>query len=298
MGTGIGTGIRVLVVDDEAAIRRALRVPLTELGFEVTEATRGEDALRLVRAEPVDAVLLDLQMPGMGGMATLVKLNALAPRLPVLILTVQDCEDLKVEALEAGADDYMTKPFSIRECVARIRAAVRRARTPECPEDAPMEIGEIRLDPVRRVVKLSGEPVHLTRKEYQILHYLMRHAGRAVTYGKLLTEVWGHEYRNEAGYLRTFMRQLRKKIEPDPARPKYLLTDAYVGYRFADLQEAWDDDLQRGSAGGSALVSERLRGPLSMLAGDRLVGQEKGGWSDGEVDDDLVGNGLTWFPLA
>lgn len=161
-----------------------------------------------------------------------------------------------------------------------------------------MEIGEIRLDPVRRLVTFSGAAVHLTRKEYQILHYLMRHAGRAVTYGKLLTEVWGYEYRNEAGYLRTFMRQLRKKIEPDPARPKYLLTDAYVGYRFADLQDAWDDDLQKGCGGAAAVGSERLRGPLAMLMGGRLAGQEDGGWSDGEADDDVAGNGLTWFPLA
>lgn len=288
----------MLLVDDEVAIRRALRVPLTELGFEVMEASRGEEALRLVRSETVDVVLLDLQMPGIGGMSTLVKLRQIVPRLPVLILTVQDSEDLKVEALEAGADDYITKPFSVRECVARLRSAVRRARTPERAEDAPMEIGEIRLDPARRSVTLAGEPVHLTRKEYQILHFLMKHAGKAVTNGKLLTQVWGHEYRNEAGYLRTFVRQLRKKIEPDPARPRYLLTDAYVGYRFADLQEGWEDDLQKGSGGVSAGSNERLRGPLTMLMRDRLAGQEQTGWRDVETDEDLAGNGLMWFPLA
>ena len=226
--------IRVLLVDDEAAIRRALRTSLNELGFQTTEASRGEEALHLARAENFDVVLLDINMPGIGGMRTLVRLRAASPRLPILMLTVKDEEQDKVEALECGADDYITKPFSIRECVARIRSAVRRAQTPERPEDAPMVIGEIQMLPGRRVVNKSGQPIHLTRKEYDILYYLMTHAGRAVTYGKLLTSVWGAEYRQEVDYLRTFVRQLRKKIEDDPANPKYLLTDAYVGYRFAE----------------------------------------------------------------
>jgi two-component system KDP operon response regulator KdpE len=227
--------IRVLLVDDEPAIRRALRIPLTELGFQVAEASRGEEALRMVRVDTFDVVLLDLQMPGIGGMKTLVKLHESNPKLPVLILTVQDSEDLKVEALECGADDYITKPFSMRECIARIRAAVRRSKSPEKAEDAPIQIGEIQLQPVRRIVTKAGQPIHLTRKEYDILHHLMTHAGRAVTYGKLLGSVWGAEYRNEVDYLRTFVRQLRKKIEDDPSDPKYVLTDAYVGYRFAEF---------------------------------------------------------------
>ncbi len=227
--------IRVLLVDDEAAIRRALRTPLNELGFHTVEASRGEEALHLVRTEAFDAVLLDINMPGIGGMKTLVRLRALAPRLPILMLTVKDDEEDKVEALECGADDYVTKPFSIRECVARIRSAIRRAQTPERQEDAPLAIGEICVLPARRLVSKSGQPIHLTRKEYDILFYLMTHAGRAVTYGKLLTSVWGAEYRQEVDYLRTFVRQLRKKIEDDPANPKYLLTDAYVGYRFAEF---------------------------------------------------------------
>ena len=173
--------IRVLLVDDEAAIRRALRTPLNELGFQAFEASRGEEALQMVCVESYDVVLLDLQMPGIGGIKTLVRLRELAPRLPILILTVQDSEDLKVQALECGADDYITKPFSIRECIARIRSAVRRARTPERAEDAPVQIGEIELQPVRRIVTKSGRPIHLTRKEYDILHYLMTHSGRAVT---------------------------------------------------------------------------------------------------------------------
>lgn len=225
---------RILLVDDEASIRRALRTTLQELGFETIEASRGEEALLLVRSQSFDVVLLDLNMPGIGGMSTLERLRAAYPRLPILILTVRDEEQDKVDALERGADDYITKPFSMRECVARIRTAVRRAKAPDRPDNAPLEVGEIRLLPDRRLVYKSGQPVHLTPKEYDILYYLMTNAGRAVTHGKLLTTVWGADYRQEIDYLRTFVRQLRKKIEEDPSNPKYLLTDAYVGYRFAE----------------------------------------------------------------
>ena len=245
--------IRVLLVDDDAAIRRALRTSLNELGFRTVEASRGEEALHMVRTETFDVVLLDINMPGIGGMKTLLRLRALFPRLPILMLTVKDGEEDKVEALECGADDYITKPFSIRECVARARSAVRRSQTPERPEDAPMTIGDISVLPLRRVVCKSGQPIHLTRKEYDILYYLMTHAGRAVTYGKLLTSVWGVEYRQEIDYLRTFVRQLRKKIEDDPANPKYLLTDAYVGYRFAEYLVLDRDD--------SGSASDRLSAP-------------------------------------
>ena len=228
------TRIQVLIVDDELVIRRALRASLTELGFTIEEASRGEDALQLVQMKLFDAVLLDINMPGMGGMKTLLKLRAMFPRLPILMLTVQDSEESKIEALERGADDYITKPFSMRECIARIRSAVRRAQTPERPEDAPLAIGELQVTPIKRTVTKAGRPIHLTRKEYEILYFLMLHAGRAVTYGKLLTAVWGTEYRNEVDYVRTFVRQLRKKIEDDPSKPRYLLTDAYVGYRFTE----------------------------------------------------------------
>ena len=228
--------IRVLVVDDEPAIRRALRPPLMELGFEVMEAARGEMALDLLRTENFDAVLLDVNMPGIGGIETLKRIRASLPRLPILMLTVRDAEDEKVNALELGADDYITKPFGVRELVARIRAAVRRVHAPARAEDAPIEIGEIRLIPARRSVTKRGQPIHLTRKEFDILHCLMSRAGRVITYARLLTAVWGADCREEVEYLRTFIRQLRKKIEDDPARPLYLLTDIYVGYRFADAQ--------------------------------------------------------------
>jgi two-component system KDP operon response regulator KdpE len=238
--------IRILVVDDESAIRRALRPPLIELGFQVVDAMRGEEALQMLRAGGFDVVLLDVNMPGIGGIETLRRIRAFAPRLPILMLTVRDQEQDKVEALEQGADDYVTKPFSMRELVARIRTAVRRVRAPARAEDAPIQIGELRLDPVKRKVAKRGQLVHLTRKEFDILYCLMSRAGRVVTYARLLTAVWGDDCREEVEYLRTFVRQLRKKIEDDPANPVYLLTDVYVGYRFADPQmfvEESDEDV-------------------------------------------------------
>ena len=228
--------IRILVVDDESAIRRALRPPRVELGFQGAEASRGEEALQLLRSSTFDAVLLDVNMPGIGGVETLRRIRAIAPRLPILMLTVRDKEEEKVEALDLGADDYVTKPFSTRELIARVRAAIRRVKAPARAEDAPIEIGEIRLEPVKRSVTKRGQPVHLTRKEFDILHCLMIRAGRVVTYARLLTAVWGADCREEVEYLRTFVRQLRKKIEDDPSNPLYVLTDVYVGYRFADAQ--------------------------------------------------------------
>jgi two-component system KDP operon response regulator KdpE len=233
--------IRILVVDDESSIRRALRPPLAELGFHVSEASRGEEALQMLRTTTYDAVLLDVNMPGIGGVETLRRIRSFAPRLPILMLTVRDKEEEKVEALDLGADDYVTKPFSTRELVARVKAAIRRVKSPVRAEDAPIEIGEIRLDPVKRSVTKRGQPVHLTRKEFDILHCLMIRAGRVVTYARLLSAVWGADCREEVEYLRTFVRQLRKKIEDDPSSPVYLLTDVYVGYRFADAQMFLDE---------------------------------------------------------
>src|SRR5215469_9615514 len=256
--------IRILAVDDEPAIRRALRPPLIELGFQFAEASRGEEALQLLHSGGYDVVLLDINMPGIGGIETLRRIRAFAPRLPVLMLTVRDGEDEKVRALEMGADDYVTKPFSVRELVARIRAAVRRVHAPVRAEESPIEIGEIRLVPARRSVTKRGQAVHLTRKEFDILHCLMSRAGRVVTYARLLTAVWGADCREEVEYLRTFVRQLRKKIEDDPARPVYLLTDIYVGYRFADaqmLEEAQAASNEAGEPFGSTAGPEPPHGP-------------------------------------
>ncbi len=234
--------IRILVVDDEPAIRRALRPPLAELGFQVSEASRGEEALLALRAAPYDVVLLDINMPGLGGIDTLRRIRTFAPRLPVLMLSVRDQEEDKVEALDIGADDYVTKPFSTRELIARIRTAIRRVGAPARPKDAPIDIGEIRLEPMKRSVTKRGGLIHLTRKEFDILHCLMSRAGHVVTYAKLLTAVWGADCREEVEYLRTFVRQLRKKIEDDPSRPVYLLTDVAVGYRFSDAQMLEDEN--------------------------------------------------------
>ncbi len=247
--------IRVLIVDDEPAIRRALRPPLAELGFQITEASRGEEALQLLHSAPVDVVLLDINMPGIGGIETLRRIRAFAPRLPVLMVTVRDGEEEKVEALELGADDYVTKPFSVRELVARIRTAHRRVHAPARVEDAPIEIGEIRLTPARRSVTKRSQTVHLTRKEYDILYCLMSRAGRVITYARLLTAVWGADCREEVEYLRTFIRQLRKKIEDDPSNPVYLLTDVYVGYRFTDAQMIQEARENAPSGAGSLEAS-------------------------------------------
>ncbi len=236
------------MVDDEPAIRRALRPSLVEFGFQVAEASRGEEALQLLRAAPFDAVLLDVNMPGIGGIETLRRIRSSSPRLPILMLAVRDQESEKVEALVLGADDYITKPFGIRELVARIRATVRRVREPVHAEDAPIEIGDIHLEPTNRTVTKRGRPVHLTYKEFNILHYLMDRAGQVVTYSKLLTAVWGANCRKKIEYLRVYVRQLRMKIEDDPSNPRYLLTDVYIGYRFANAPEM-DSRLSGGQSG-------------------------------------------------
>ncbi len=228
------TTAKILIVDDEPSIRRALRTTLRELDFEVVEASRGEEAISLIRTVQFAAILLDINMPGMSGVEACRRIRQFAPRLSILMLTVRDSEDDKVEALEAGADDYITKPFALRELTARIRAAVRRGQAPAKAADAPIQIGEIELDPQRRLVRKSGQIIHFTPKEFDLLHYLMSHPGFPITHARLLSSVWGPEYGNELEYLRTFIRQLRKKLEDDPASPQYLLTDAYVGYRFSE----------------------------------------------------------------
>jgi len=225
---------RVLIVDDEPAIRRALHSTFGTLGFHISEAVTGEQALPLLRASNFDAVLLDINMPGMGGVAACREIRRQFPRVAVLMLTVRDSEDDKVEALEAGADDYVTKPFPVRELVARVRAAVRRSHTQEVERNTAISIGDITLDPLRRRVQKNGAAVHLTPKEFDLLHYLMKHAGLPMMHARILSAVWGPEYGNELEYLRTFMRQLRKKLEDDAAHPVYLLTDSHIGYRFRD----------------------------------------------------------------
>ena len=234
-------GGTVLVVDDDSSTRRALRMTLSGMGFTVVEAARGEEALSLVRVTRFDAVLLDVDMPGMGGLEACRTIRHAVARLPILMLTVMDSEDDKVLALDAGADDYITKPFQLRELTARLRSAVRRRNALDVNQDHPIRIGQIDLDPVKYRVQKRGHSIHLTPKEFEMLHYLMLHAGEPIPHARLLKSVWGPEYGNELEYLRTFIRQLRKKIEDDPRHPQYLLTDAYIGYRFTERsQEAQD----------------------------------------------------------
>lgn len=223
----------VLIVDDERSIRLLLRTILGNFGFDIVEAARGEEALALVRNEQFDAVLLDINMPGMGGIEVCRLMRKASPRLPIVMLTIQGSEDRKVEALNAGADDYITKPFQLRELTARLRAAVRRNRVAD-DRDAAILIGDILLDPDRHLVEKKGRAVHLTPKQFELLHFLMVHAGRPIPHAKLLRSVWGPEYGNELEYLRTFIRQIRMKIEDDAANPKYLLTDSHIGYRFSE----------------------------------------------------------------
>jgi two-component system KDP operon response regulator KdpE len=222
----------ILIVDDELSIRRALNKTLSSLGFRTAEAARGEEALSLIRASSFDAILLDINMPGMTGITACGNIRKLNPRLPILMLTVRDSEDDMVEALDAGADDFITKPFQVRELTARIRAAIRGA-VPHHKVSL-LQVGQIELDPDRRTVKKADRLVHLTPKEFDLTQQLMACAGRPISHLRLLSTVWGPEYGGQLEYLRTFMHQLRRKLEDDPSNPQYLLTDSRVGYRFAE----------------------------------------------------------------
>jgi two-component system KDP operon response regulator KdpE len=223
---------KLLIVDDEPAIRWALRKTLQGMNFEIVEAENGEQAVALVRTIRFDAVLLDVAMPGADGIETCKRIRKLMPLLGIVMLTVRNTEDDKVEALDAGADDYVTKPFHVRELVARLRAAVRRANAFKPGEEAPIRIGEIEIDPARRQVKRAGAAIHLTPKEFELLYLLMSHAGFPLTHSRILTAVWGPEYGSELEYLRTFIAQLRKKLGDNADSPKYLVTEPQVGYRF------------------------------------------------------------------
>jgi len=224
----------VLVTDDDPDLRRVLRMTLDALGFEVFESANGEQAVREVAVRPFDAVLMDVNMSGMGGIEACREMRRSAPRLQILMLTVRDREADKIEALDAGADDYITKPFSIPELAARLRSAVRRSTTTVFDSRMPIAIGEIELDPARRMVRKLGAVLRLTPKEFDLLHYLMSHPGIPVAHTKLLRAVWGEEYGQELEYLRTFVCQLRRKLETDASAPEYLLTELHFGYRFRE----------------------------------------------------------------
>ncbi|MCA1632615.1 MAG: response regulator transcription factor [Acidobacteria bacterium] len=224
---------RILIVDDEPQITRVLRRSLTTHGYDVRVASDGETALQTFGDWPPDLVITDLSMPNMDGLGLCRNLRAIS-QLPIIVLSVRGEERMKVQALDAGADDYVSKPFGMDELLARIRAALRRAasRGPGDAVSTVLEIGNFRLDLENRSVALSGREAHLTPKEYDLLVYLVSHPGKVLTHRTLLAAIWGGESVEQTEYLRVFVGQLRKKVEPEPAAPRYILTEPWIGYRF------------------------------------------------------------------
>ena len=220
---------RVLVVDDEPQILRALAVNLRARGYEVDLAATGEDGLAKAAAHHPDLVLLDLGLPGIDGIEVVRGLRGWTS-VPIVVLSVREAERDKVAALDAGADDYVTKPFGMDELLARLRAALRRVK-PE-PEEALVVTPDFTIDLAAKRVLVGGDEVHLTPTEWAVLEVLVRHPGRLITQRQLLQQVWGPQYERETNYLRVYLAQLRRKLEPDASRPRYLVTEPGMGYRF------------------------------------------------------------------
>ena len=219
----------ILVVDDEPQIRRVMRSTLSSSGYVITEAASGEDAIESARKVKPDLILLDVNMPGMGGIEACREIRR-ATDAPIIMLTVRNAERDKVAALDAGADDYVVKPFGIQELLARVRAALRRYAPDE--EVPPFISKDLTIDFDNRAVTVRGHDVHLTPKEYDVLKHLVANQGKPLTHRRLLQSVWGPDYGEETENLRVVINQLRKKIEADPAKPKYILTEPWIGYRF------------------------------------------------------------------
>ena len=224
----------LLLVEDDSSIRRGLKATLSALQFDIGEASTGEEALTRLRMVKYDLVLMDLNMPGMGGVETCRLVRQEFPQISIVVVTVRDREEDIVEALDAGADDYITKPFQVGELTARIRAVLRRSRTPPGVAES-IQVGIFDLHPARRLLKKRGKEIRLTPTEFELIACLMSHAGHPILHAKLLTSVWGPQYGDEREYLRTFIMQLRKKLEDDPSNPAYLKTVNYLGYVFVDL---------------------------------------------------------------
>jgi len=226
--------VKIIVVDDEPVVRRALQVGLAAKGYVVEESSTGDEAIVFLRRSPVDLALLDINMPGISGVETCRKIRALLPRVGIVMITVQDSEESKIEALEAGADDYITKPFHLRELVARLQAVARRTRIEAPQRNHVLRAGDVEIDLERRTLKKGGEPIHVSPTEFNLLAYLMERRDVPVTHSTLLQAIWGPEYGGELEYLRTYIRTLRRKIEDNPSRPEYLVTEPWLGYRFRD----------------------------------------------------------------
>jgi two-component system KDP operon response regulator KdpE len=221
----------ILVVDDEPQITRVLKTSLSSQGYGIRTASDGKQALQEMKSWVPDLVITDLRMPNMDGLE-LCRAIRTESRVPIIVLSVKGEETIKVESLDAGADDYVTKPFNMNELLARVRAALRRAAVPLEPETAVIKIGDFRIDIPARKVEVKEEEVHLTPKEFDLLVYLARHPGKVVTHHALLTAVWGPNSAQQPEYLRVFVGHLRKKLEPDEGTPRYILTEPWVGYRF------------------------------------------------------------------
>jgi two-component system KDP operon response regulator KdpE len=226
---------QILVVDDEPQIRRVLRTTLISQGYTAIEARTGDEALDMLRNEHADLVLLDVNMPGRSGLETCREIRA-SSDVPIIMLTVRNTESDKVQALDAGADDYVVKPFGVEELMARIRAALRRTSPTDMP---PAFVStDLKIDFEKRSVMVKGKPVRLTPKEFELLRHLVANQGKTVGHRRLLQAVWGPDYGDETEYLRVFINQLRKKIEPDPQDPRFIYTEPWVGYRFERPQDA------------------------------------------------------------
>jgi two-component system, OmpR family, KDP operon response regulator KdpE len=223
-------GARVLIIDDEKQIRRMLNIALTGHGYKIAEAPTGHDGLNQASIFHPDVIILDLGLPDCDGKEIIGKLREWT-QTPIIVLSVREKENEKIQALDAGADDYITKPFSIGELLARIRVAFRHSAKTE--DEPVLSFGDITLDIARRIVKIKGEELKLTPTEYEILKYLARHADRVITHRQLLRTIWGPNYQEHTHYLRIYIAQLRHKIEADPTRPRYILTESGIGYRLA-----------------------------------------------------------------
>jgi len=221
---------RILVVDDEPQLTRVLRRSLMAKGYDVRVAGDGEFALQTFHDWPPDLVITDLAMPNISGLELCRRLRATSD-VPIIVLSVRGEEQTKVQALDAGADDYVTKPFGMDELSARIRAALRRQPATDSRSQM-LEVGDFRIDLEAHTITQSGKEIHLTPKEFDLMVHLVRNAGKVLTHRALLGAVWGGDYTEQNEYLRVFIGQLRKKIEPDPSEPRYILTEPWIGYRF------------------------------------------------------------------
>jgi len=227
----VGEKPKILVVDDEPQIARVLKTTLTARGYAIRTTSDGDDALQMIKSWTPDLVITDLRMPNMDGVELCRQLRARSG-IPIIVLSVRNEERTKIEALDAGADDYVTKPFSVNELLARVRAALRRVAGTQPPEPDVIEVGHFRIDAQAHTVRLKGRDVRLTPKEFDVLTYLAQHPEKVVTHRALLAAVWGDTSTGQPEYLRVFIAHLRKKLEADDKSPRYITTEPWIGYRF------------------------------------------------------------------